>query len=226
MSKLRQMPLARFQTPGNIITNNIPSMPRLSKHVECVLLVFDSYIENSLKEGERKRRANETKGIEIIGMTKDTPVPKRPDKFWASEDKRNIQLLCRDIVRNNVADNPAIITSSAVSDGEVLPAQMTVGKEIPEILSWIEEADARLIVQVEWVIRVNKCERIIIISNDTGTFALLLHYTPYFQTLGAREIWQEYGTGEKKKKTSTTSGCLCTRCFPSKDSNEGTYTIW
>ena len=77
---------------------------------------------------------------------------------------------------------------------------MTGGKEIPELLSWIEEADARLIVHVQWAIRENKCERIIIVSNDTDTFALLLHYTPYFQTLGTKEIWQEYGTGGKKRK--------------------------
>ena len=77
---------------------------------------------------------------------------------------------------------------------------MTGGKDIPELLSWIEEADARLIVHVKWAIHVNKCERIIIVSNDIDTFALLLHYTPYFQTLGAKEIWQEYGTGKKKRK--------------------------
>ena len=188
MSKLRQMPLAQFQTLGNIINSNISSMSRLSKHVECIHLVFDSYIENSLKESEFKRRTDEAKGIEIIGMTKDTPVPKQPDKLWASEHKRNIQKLCRDIIRNNVTDNPAIKTSSVVSDGKVLPGQMTGGKEIPELLSWIEEADARLIVHVEWAIRLSKCERIIMISNDTDTFALLLHYTPYFQTLGAKEI--------------------------------------
>lgn len=46
MSKLRQMPLAAFQTLGDVITSNISSMSRLSKHVECVHLVLDSYIEN------------------------------------------------------------------------------------------------------------------------------------------------------------------------------------
>ena len=110
-------------------------------------LVFDSYIENSPKEGERTRRTEKTKGIEIVGMTKDTPVPKQPVMFWVSKDnKRNIHSLCRDIVRKNVDNKQAIITSSVVSNGEVLQALMTGGEEIPELLSWIEEADARLIV--------------------------------------------------------------------------------
>ena len=28
------------------------------------------------------------------------------------------------------------------------------------------------------------------------SFTLLLYYTPYFQALGMKEIWQQYGTGE------------------------------
>ncbi|KAH3729321.1 hypothetical protein DPMN_055288 [Dreissena polymorpha] len=36
-------------------------------------------------------------------------------------------------------------------------------------------------------------------SNDSDSFALLLHFTPYFQTLGMKEIWQKYGTGEKRR---------------------------
>ena len=33
----------------------------------------------------------------------------------------------------------------------------------------------------------------------SDTFALLLHYTPYFQALGLQEMWQQYGTGEMRR---------------------------
>ncbi|KAH3789797.1 hypothetical protein DPMN_167985 [Dreissena polymorpha] len=36
-------------------------------------------------------------------------------------------------------------------------------------------------------------------SNDTDSFVLLFHFTPYFQTLGMKEIWQQYGSGEKRR---------------------------
>ena len=39
----------------------------------------------------------------------------------------------------------------------------------------------------------------IVLSNDADTFALLLHYIPLFNTLGLEEIWQQYGTGEKRR---------------------------
>ncbi|KAH3723702.1 hypothetical protein DPMN_049496 [Dreissena polymorpha] len=36
-------------------------------------------------------------------------------------------------------------------------------------------------------------------SNDTDSFALLLHFTPYFQKLCMKETWQQYGTGENRR---------------------------
>ncbi|KAH3806485.1 hypothetical protein DPMN_134805 [Dreissena polymorpha] len=36
-------------------------------------------------------------------------------------------------------------------------------------------------------------------SNDTDSFVLLLHFSPYFRTLGMKEIWQQYGNGEKRR---------------------------
>ena len=37
-----------------------------------------------------------------------------------------------------------------VSDDEVLPAKAAGGEEIPDLLNWIEEADDRHVVHVEW----------------------------------------------------------------------------
>src|SRR6218665_3106648 len=34
---------------------------------------------------------------------------------------------------------------------------------------------ARLVVHVDWAVRVQRCKRVIVVSNDTDTFALLLH---------------------------------------------------
>ena len=72
------------------------------------------------------------------------------------------------------------------------------GAEIPELLNWTEEADSRLVLHVEWAVREKQCQRVVVLSNDTDTFALLLHYAPYLQTEGLKELWQQYGTGEKR----------------------------
>jgi len=57
-----------------------------------------------------------------------------------------------------------------------------------------------LVAHVEWAVRVKQCQRVVVMSNDTDTFALLLHFTPHFQALqGLKKIWQQYGTGEKRR---------------------------
>ena len=37
------------------------------------------------------------------------------------------------------------------------------------------------------------------LTNDTDTFALLLYYLPYLKRKGLKELWQKFGTGEKKR---------------------------
>lgn len=50
-------------------------------------------------------------------------------------------------------------------------------------MHWIEYAGARLVAHVDWAVRVQRCKRVIVVSNDTDTFALLLH-------LGSMVIFQ------------------------------------
>ena len=168
MSKMRQMPLAQFPNIGAAINAIMTSASHLSTGSECIHLVLDSYIQMSLKEGERMRRTDPTSGIDIIGMNRDIPIPQQLDKFWASqENKQNLQLLARDIVDNRAFVNGTIIASSVVSNDEVLSAKSSGGEEIPDLLNWIEEADARLVGHVDWAVRVKQCKRVVIVSNDT-----------------------------------------------------------
>jgi len=44
-----------------------------------------------------------------------------------------------------------------LSDDEVLHAMTNDCEEIPELLNWIEESDARLVEHVEWAVRVKQC---------------------------------------------------------------------
>ena len=133
--------------------------------------------------------------------TQNTPIPHQPEQFWESqENKRNLQLLVRDIVCSRA------YTAMIPSSPALLFLMMThfqqqwLVMKISDLLNWIEEADARLVVHVDWAVLVQRCKRVVVVSNDTDTFALLLHYTPYFQDLWSEEIWQQNGTGEKRRK--------------------------
>ena len=47
-------------------------------------------------------------------------------------------------------------------------------------------------------VRVKQYQRVVLLSNDTDSFALLVHYAQYLQALGVKDIWQQYGTGENR----------------------------
>ena len=59
-------------------------------------LMFDSYIEASVKEGERKGRAD-CEPLELLHFTLNTKIPVQIDRFWACPtNKHMLQMLCRD----------------------------------------------------------------------------------------------------------------------------------
>jgi len=71
---------------------------RVSLSVEITRIVFDSFRELSIKEGERIRRAGENSAVELAVIDKSVPIPHQMDKFWASSiNKQNLQLLARDV---------------------------------------------------------------------------------------------------------------------------------
>ena len=74
-----------------------------------------------------------------------------------------------DLVYNDVCANP-IIASSV------------------ELLNLIEEADAKEVAHVEWAARINQCQRVVVMSNNIDSFALLLHFTPYPDTRYERNL--------------------------------------
>ena len=76
---------------GGLCEKTVSSALKLCPQILMLLIVFDSYLELSLKECERNRRTN-VHPIDIIGMTPATLIPQQLDKFWASTtNKQNLQ---------------------------------------------------------------------------------------------------------------------------------------
>ena len=157
------------------------------------LIAYDSYVELSLKEGERLRRACEDT-IDVIEIKEDTPLPKQMPPFWAlSSNKVKLQLLSRKVA---LRDIPNIVISGMVVDDELLPAQISENgfppQDLPELSSWIEEADSRIPQLVYWSAQ-HGCRRILVFSNDTDSVCYALRYFDKFAELGLEEMWIEFG---------------------------------
>jgi hypothetical protein len=201
MSKIRQYPnLSTFQNFGQAITLVLASAKNICQ-CECAHFVFDSYCELSVKEGERARRAEEAGGtIDVVSMAEAVPIPQQMEKFWASsKNKEGIQLLARNIALRELSD---IVVSGMVVDDEVITAkyqeQPGSAVDVPNCSSWQEEADCRLISHIAWSVE-RGCERVVVLSNDTGIIALILRYIILINK-GLKELWVEYGTGERRRK--------------------------
>ena len=199
MSTLRRRPFDDHDSVGSWLRSSINLSMKVSQRVVCTHFARDSYIELSVKDPERFRRSEGIEpGLDIVDMIDDTPVPVNTDKFWASsKNKENLQLLHSDICMTDRSNASDIILSSMIVEGECLPAKYCNGKEIPELTNWVEEADSKVVIHVAWAVRVKKCQRVIVLSNDTDTFTLLLYYTPRLKEMGLLEFWLQYGLDKR-----------------------------
>ena len=62
----------------------------------------------------------------------------------------------------------------------------------------IEEADLRIIPHMEDSIQA-KNTRIVLLSNDTDVLLLVLYFMQYFTSIGLKELWIQFGTGQNKR---------------------------
>ena len=90
------------------------------------------------------------------------------------------------------------------------------------------DGEARLVLQVDWAVRVQKCK---IVSNDTDdTFVLLLDYASYFQDLGLQEMGKQpfvvYGTCEKRSMVPLHQAVHHLGSPLAKTLDQGTYIDW
>lgn len=202
MSKIRQLPNLRstFTNFGEVIQEVFQSANRVCPSVGITHIVFDSYRELSIKEGERIRRAGEHSAIELAVVDESVPIPHQMDKFWASSvNKQNLQLLARDVGERDLQD---VVLSGMVVNEELISARLKLNgspaSDLSLLNNWQEEADCRIINHVHWAVR-RGCKRVVVMSNDTDTVILLLHYIDVFKEGGLQELWVQFGTGEKRR---------------------------
>ena len=82
-------------------------------------VVFESYLEDSIKDGEKRR--SECEPLEHQKMLLSTPIPVQTNRFWeCAANKESLQVLCHDFL-NEIARSKSItiVLSGFVSDDNV-----------------------------------------------------------------------------------------------------------
>ncbi len=144
---------------------------------ELLDVILDSYNKLSLKEGKWMQWAGTSGALHVAQLDVNVPIPQQLDKFWvSSQNKQQLQTLVHTIATSCEVN---MLVSPCVQDQEVKAAKLQDSSssctDILELASWIEEADERVVLHVHWAVR-KGAERVVMLSNDTDTIAVLLYY--------------------------------------------------
>ena len=205
MSLIRRLPaqtdlsLKELFNKAWVIINSICPSDRLH-------IVYDSYIEDSIKESERCRR-NLVQPLDFYGIDMSSKMPVQTDRFWASNiNKQELQKLSRSYLQEVSQSEKKDIVLSGYVDHELKEMQCVEiqineqtgdSKEIviEELCSMLEEADTRIIPHLYYDASKGH-KRFVVVSNDTDVVVLILFYTHLLLSKGLHELWIKYGVGD------------------------------
>ena len=199
MSLMRRVNLSKcltfkdsFEIVWSMITNTCA--------FQQVNIGFDSYLDESIKVGERERRAV-SQPLVSINMQEELHIPVQIEKFWANNSKKeNLQKLAKEFFVNKSIENQLnAVLSGCLSDNEdrclkAVEVRDEFVIDRADLGIDIEEADLRIIPHVSKSVSRN-FTNIVVISNDTDVLILLLHYLPQFIENGLEELWIKFGAG-------------------------------
>ena len=177
---------------------NIFTAPLNLRKCNNVHIVFDQYLEVSIKAGERlKRGASTALEVQIAGPS--TPVPKQWGKYITNE--KNKINLC-DFLTHSVCKfgqemlplNKSIVIGGGFKDGKRCVV-ITRGccRDVEDLQSDHEEADTRLLLHAKYVSEA-EAGRIVIQSPDTDVLVLCV---AHYSHLSCSEIWFKTGVKDR-----------------------------
>ena len=166
-------------------------------------LVFDSYLEKTIKDSERKRRAR-TPAVELNKVERETPLPVQMEKFWpSSKNKASLEtLIHHDAILYPWNGNIDVFVSAFdLIHGKSLQA-FKISNELvvttPDLDVKIEEADLRLVLHAYHATR-HGFKRVIIQSQDTDVLILFLYNWNSLASFGLKEAWITAGVGDTSR---------------------------
>ena len=141
-------------------------------------IVFDLYLEQSIKQAERSRRSK-LEPIDTNISSNKQQLPVEMDRFWASSDnKMKFQQAFIDWMTFHCQSNIPVFLGGAntenitsciqISDGEVIA--------VPSLRNDHEEADDWMMYNLNQSIKDEGFEKVIIASADTNVFICAVYH--------------------------------------------------
>ena len=177
-----------------MVTSVIKASLGVCSSSESLHVLFDSYLEESIKKGEKSHRAGNLGAIELSVLVESTPIPQQLEKFWNSSENKTLSLkLVRKVVSVQALPVKIILSGMVVNQEQVPAVLYSPASEpvaIPELMSWQEEADERIVPHAIWAVQ-QGCQRLVVVRNVTDSVVRLLYSTHCLQHNGLKELWIE-----------------------------------
>lgn len=198
--ELKPSLLTTFTELGRLFLGKIITEGRKHRS-KRIIVVFDTYNDNSLKNAERSRRgdSNVTE-FQVSGSRK---VPKFDNFLKSSSNKRSLLIfLTNYFVQNgpsSLGDNEFLIIAGGFENPKhvFLITKNDDPKNIYSLNSNQEEADTRIILHV--LAEVDHGNSILVKSVDTDVLLLLLHYYSTAQELSSCQLFIQLGHSKNKR---------------------------
>lgn len=204
MAYMRRIKTKNLKSFGELCEHLWNMIFNICKNPKRIDFVFDSYVEGSVKDSERSRRAT-ARGIEISALNESSPLPVSMESFWASaSNKTKLQKLFSEWLKTHHESNWPDVVISGMKGTNDLGAQHCqlirdelVG-DLPQLDIAIEEADVRLVPHaVQATITGNK--RICVLSADTDVLVVALYHWKMLCQHGLVELWMRAGVGDSTR---------------------------
>ena len=104
MSAIRKVPLNKFICIKDALTCMWNMMLKVTG-ANQIDVVFDSYIENSIKESKRASHSNDVEPTEYVNLLLESPPPVELERFWASsKNKEELHILSHEFFKQEAEE--------------------------------------------------------------------------------------------------------------------------
>ena len=207
MAFSRKVPVKKIklQTFEDLFKHLFATFKRLSAGCQRIDIVFDIYLDSSIKQHERKRRSEKHQSTETIITSIEQALPVEFESFWgSSSNKMQFQQSFIDwVVANNDTGKPLFLGGANKED---MTSCLKVYNDNPTPQHFLkcthEEADDRLMLHITHAVNIENFTKVIVASSDTDILVNLVHHYLRWQYSNLQELWLLSGTRNNQQAIS------------------------
>ena len=201
MAVIQMIKSGRTATFGELAKHyfNTFTSPLSTHKCYCVHAVFDQYLDDSIKAGERARRGSSS-ALEVYIGGPATPVLKQWHKYISNpNNKKNLcdfltHSMCN-LGQRHLRESTQLVIGGGFKDGERCVATMRDScVDMEDLKSNQEKADTGMLLHAKYAAGQCQEAKIVIQSPDTD---MLVLSAAHFEEITSKELWFRTGVNDR-----------------------------